>query len=64
MKKLGALLMCMLLLIMHTAEAAMILEYNGEQHNYTGSVYKLMVNGKTVATPLEPIIFNDRARCV
>ena len=53
--------MCMLLLIMHTAEAAMILEYNGEQHNYTGSVYKLMVNGKTVATPLEPIIFNDRA---
>lgn len=53
--------MCMLLIITHTAEAAMILEYNGEQHTYTGSVYKLMVNGKSVQTPLEPIIFNDRA---
>ncbi len=60
MKKFWALFLCMLM-IMHTAEAAMVLEYNGEQHNYTGSVYKLIVNGKSVNTPLEPIIFNDRA---
>lgn len=44
-----------------TAQAAMILEYNGQQHNYTGSVYSLSVNGKTVSVPLQPIIFNDRA---
>lgn len=61
MKKLCALLLSLMLIISHTAQAAMILEYNGERHNYTGSVYKLMVNGKIVATPLEPIIFNDRA---
>lgn len=43
------------------AEAAMVLEYDGARHNYSGSVYKLRVNGKAVSTPLEPIIFNDRA---
>ncbi len=44
-----------------SVSADMILEYDGEQHRYSGSVYKLVVNGKKVQTPLEPIIFNDRA---
>ncbi len=60
MKKLIALIL-VLSGLLTTAHAAMILEYNGGQHNYTGSVYSLMVNGKSVSVPLEPIIFNDRA---
>ncbi len=39
----------------------MILQYDGEEHEYTGSIYKLLVNGEEIETPLEPIIFNDRA---
>lgn len=60
MKKLIALLL-VLSSFLTTAHAAMILEYNGGQHNYTGSVYSLVVNGKAVSVPLEPIIFNERA---
>ena len=42
--------------------AAMLLEYDGGVHNYTGSVFSLSVNGKQLKNlPLEPIIFNDRA---
>ncbi len=60
MKRLFALILALTTFSM-SANAAMILEYNGEQHNYTGSVYSLIVNGRAVSTPLEPIIFNDRA---
>ena len=49
------------MLLAANAQAAMLLEYDGEQHSYTGAVYKLYVNGKAVSTPLAPIIFNDRA---
>lgn len=45
-----------------TAEAALILEYDGAVRNYTGSIYELEVNGNRLTNlPLEPIIFNDRA---
>lgn len=60
MKK-GVALLLAFIFTMISAEAAMLLEYDGERHTYTGSVYKLYVNGKAVSTPLEPIIFNDRA---
>ncbi len=40
---------------------ALQLLYDGEVHNYTGMQYTLTVNGTNVATPLPPIIFNDRA---
>ena len=44
------------------ASAAMILEYEGGVHNYTGSIFSLSVNGKQLNNlPLEPIIFNERA---
>ncbi len=44
------------------ASAAMILEYDGGVHNYTGSIFSLSVNGKQLDNlPLAPIIFNDRA---
>ena len=44
------------------ASAAMILEYDGGVHNYTGSIFSLSVNGKELTNlPLAPIIFNDRA---
>lgn len=39
----------------------LMLEYDGGVHEYTGSIYQLKVNGNLVKTPLEPIIFNDRA---
>lgn len=60
LKRVFALLLAFMLLAAN-AQAAMLLEYDGEQHNYTGAVYKLYVNGKAVSTPLAPIIFNDRA---
>lgn len=44
-----------------SANAAMMLEYDNAVHEYTGSIYTLKVDGKNVDTPLEPIIFNDRA---
>ena len=41
---------------------SMILEYDGGVHNYTGDVYKLVINGETLTDlPMNPIIFNDRA---
>ncbi len=56
------LLMCILAVFMAAqAAAAMLLEYDDGVHEYSGSVYKLYVNGKSIETPLEPIIFNDRA---
>lgn len=37
----------------------LILEYNGQKHEYNGSTYKLMINGKYINTSVEPLIFND-----
>lgn len=65
MKRKSILLsVCIICIMMHSiigAKAAMLLEYDNEIHEYTGSVYSLKVNGKKINTPLEPIIFNDRA---
>lgn len=63
MKKTAILFFLLCCLFMNTAaSASMILEYDGSVHNYTGAVYALAVNGKTLTNlPLEPIIFNDRA---
>ncbi len=63
MKKIAITLLVLCCFLINTAyAAAMLLEYDGEIHNYTGSVYELKVNGKTLTDlPLEPIIFNDRA---
>ena len=63
MKKIAVTLMLMCCFLINTvASASMILEYDGGVHNYTGAVYELAVNGKTLSDlPLEPIIFNDRA---
>lgn len=35
--------------------------YDGGVHFYTGEVYSLLVNGNKINSPMEPIIFNDRA---
>ncbi len=63
MKKIAITLFVLCCILVNTvASAAMLLEYDGEVHNYTGSVYTLKVNGKELTDlPLEPIIFNDRA---
>lgn len=63
MKRILLLMLVLCGFFVNTAEAAsMILEYDGSVHNYTGAVYSLEVNGKTLTNlPLEPIIFNDRA---
>ena len=60
MKKLG-LLLCAFILSATTAQASIKLEYDGATHDYDGSIYELLVNGETIKTPLEPIIFNSRA---
>ncbi len=63
MRKLAAALCLLCCIFVNTiASAAIILEYDGGVHNYTGNVYSLSVNGKTLTDlPLEPIIFNNRA---
>lgn len=63
MKKIAVILIILCSFFVNTAAlAAMILEYDGSVHNYTGAVYTLNVNGKKLTDlPLEPIIFNDRA---
>lgn len=61
MKRILILSLAFLLGMSVTSEAAMMLEYDGEAHEYKGSIYKLLVNGEEIETPLEPIIFNDRA---
>ena len=43
------------------ASAALVLEYDGAEHEYSGALFGLYVNGKSIQTPLEPIVFNDRA---
>ena len=63
MKKIAVTLLLIYCLFMNTVFAeSIILEYDGGVHNYTGDVYKLVVNGKTLEDlPLNPIIFNNRA---
>lgn len=63
MKKIAITLCVLCCFLVNTAYAAsMLLEYDGGIHNYTGAVYELKINGKTITDlPLEPIIFNDRA---
>ena len=39
----------------------LVLFYNGEEHDYNGSVFTLTVNDKSLTTPVEPLIFNDYA---
>lgn len=55
------LFVTMIICVFGISASALTLEYNGETHEYTGSVYSLMVNGKYIETSLQPIIFNDRA---
>ena len=40
---------------------SMMLEYDGETHEYNGAVYSLVVKNQLIDPPLSPIIFNDRA---
>lgn len=63
MKKIAITLLVLCCFLLNTVFAAnLLLEYDGEVHNYTGSLYELRVNGKTLTDlPMEPIIFNDRA---
>lgn len=63
MRKIAVILCVLCCFFVNTAYAAsMLLEYDGGIHNYTGAVYELKINGKTINDlPLEPIIFNDRA---
>lgn len=52
-------LMCF---VLSSANAATyILHYDGQQHEYTGSSYKLMIDGVYIKTSVEPLIFNDYA---
>ncbi len=63
MKKIAVTLVLLYCFFINTVFAeSLLLEYDGGIHNYTGDVYSLVVNGKTLENlPLNPIIFNDRA---
>lgn len=47
--------------IFPVSAANMELEYDGGVHEYTGSIYELIVSNKLLDPPMPPIIFNDRA---
>ena len=63
MKKIAVALVLLYCFFVNTVFAeSLLLEYDGGIHNYTGDVYSLVINGKTLTDlPLNPIIFNDRA---
>ena len=63
MKKIAVTLILLYFFFVNTVFAeVLLLEYDGEIHNYTGDIYSLVVNGKKLNNlPLDPIIFNDRA---
>lgn len=65
MKKILLALVCAIAASLLGATAAfadsMLLEYDGNVHEYDGAVYALVVNNHEINPPLSPIIFNDRA---
>ncbi|MBP3362120.1 MAG: N-acetylmuramoyl-L-alanine amidase [Clostridia bacterium] len=62
MKKISYLIVfCIITFFFNTSTHAMTIQYDGITEEYTGSVYDLKVNGKSVSMPIPPIIFNDRA---
>ncbi len=60
-KKCTFWIVLLLTIINSIGASAFMIEYDGKKTDYTGSVYRLLVNGKEPKLPLEPIIFNDRA---
>ena len=62
MKRVILLLMCICTMFgTVTARASLELYYDGAYHTYNGSIYSLYINGQKIDTPMEPIIFNNRA---
>ncbi len=59
-KKIIFFIICLSMFFQQCA-SALTIQYDGKTTEYTGSVFKLAVNGKYPALPLAPIIFNDRA---
>ena len=62
MKKLILLLLTIissLFIITNAYASDYILQYDGITEEYTGSIYKLMINDEFVETTVPPIIFND-----
>lgn len=59
----GAIITAILIFVICNISFASGMEicYDGQTHLYTGSVYGLKVNGNTISSPMEPIIFNDHA---
>ena len=60
-KKCTFWILLLITIIYSISASAFMIEYDEKITNYTGSVYRLIVNGKEPKLPLEPIIFNDRA---
>ena len=65
MKKTAIMIMVVMTLFILSATSAsaykMMLEYDGDTHEYNGEIYSLVVNNHLIDPPLSPIIFNDRA---
>ena len=63
MRKTRLLLAAVIIFIINTVSAgAMSLTYDNAVHEYTGSVFNLVVNNRLLTDlPMPPIIFNDRS---
>jgi len=48
-------------LILTSSVHAFEIQYDGKTVEYTGSLFDLKINNKSVSMPLAPLIFNDRA---
>lgn len=54
-----ALICC--IFVTNVQAATLMLQYDGETHEYTGSTFGLLVNNKEIKTSVEPLIFNEYA---
>ncbi len=63
MKRIISLLLAMIIfsLTLPASASGLELYYDGEYHTYTGTLYKLIVNGEQLKVPLDPITFNNRS---
>ena len=61
LRKIFTVFMLMLFFVLGTTVFAepLILKYDGEEHEYTGNLYTLMINEEYIQTTVQPLIFND-----
>jgi N-acetylmuramoyl-L-alanine amidase len=60
--RIGLISCAFMLCFMSIASAkGLMLEYDGAVHEYSGEIYKLVVDNREIQSAMPPIVFNDRA---